>query len=95
MARTKLFVLCIVLIGLTGAPAVLWGQTPRFAYVANLGGNVSAYTLNGITGTLAPVRVCDGKLDNRWGLGRELSPRWHGGRGKGLEYEWCRRGRNR
>jgi hypothetical protein len=58
-------VCCIVLIVLAGAGTTLRAQTAGFAYVANCGGapycpgvgsgNVSAYSIDGTTGALAPV----------------------------------------
>ncbi len=63
MARTRLVLLCLVVIGLIGACPALWGQAPRFAYVANCGascggvgsGDVSAYAIDATTGALASV----------------------------------------
>jgi DNA-binding beta-propeller fold protein YncE len=64
MATKRLFFSWVVLIALTGSGTALWGQTAGFAYVANCGepcvggggpGNVSAYTIDGITGALVPV----------------------------------------
>src|SRR5260370_24828088 len=41
---------------MAGAGITLWGQTARFAYVADYGSNnVSAYTIDGTTGALTPV----------------------------------------
>jgi hypothetical protein len=51
----------LMLMALTGAGTSLWGQTGGFAYVANCAsycgaggtfGNVSAYSVDGMTGAL-------------------------------------------
>ncbi len=62
MGTKRLLLSCMVLMALTGAGTALWGQTAGFAYVANCGspctrspGNVSAYSIDGITGALTPV----------------------------------------
>src|SRR5258708_5796802 len=61
--RTRMVLLCLVVIGLIGACPALWGQAPHFAYVANCGascggvgsGDVSAFAIDGTTGALVPV----------------------------------------
>lgn len=52
----------VVVLGVT-VPTTLWGQSARFAYVTNCGGtcsgsgsgNVSAYSIDGLTGSLTTV----------------------------------------
>ena len=56
MATKRFFFSSMVLMAFAGAATALWGQTGGFAYVANYTSNdVSAYTIDGITGTLMPV----------------------------------------